>query len=434
MGLLFGGVRALLLVLLPLLGAAAFRLGSCAANDDCESNLCLGGKCCTKDKGGLSEGCMRCGSNGGCVRCEDEYDLPGFVCVKSTRGHDEDDEGASAHKKKKKKRKKKAKKKKKTKSPTSPAPLKEPVAPSVGPCGHDDDCASLRCLGGKCCTEKGGLSTGCVKCGSNGGCVKCEPGYALPGFVCAKEASRKATLEVGQCEHGKNCATGLCLGGHCCTAKGGMSAGCKKCGSDGGCLRCKKGFSLPGDTCVPRPKREKLSTGTCTLDAHCVSEICLAGHCCAGKGLSPGCGGCQSNGDCATCVDGFELQDGQCVEQKPRMLVGPCVKDQDCDSNICKGSFCCTNYKCTDPNCQHASHHGECARCRQGFRLDETMMACVKVPLSVPQAQRYSTDQRAARPAPEYVDIFMPNYQGLTVEHTDETKPYQARSESSTTE
>ena len=363
-------MRPLLFVLLPLLAAAK----ACTAPDDCESGACLGARCCTS-KGGLSEGCLRCGSNGGCVRCDDGYDLPGYVCIKGRGGDEQDEEDSGNSKERRSKQEKRKKQKQKRKKQKQKQKLKQK-----------------------------------------------QEQQAQEAKV--KEQSQEVPGPEGACSQGAQCASGLCLGGHCCTAAGGLSTGCRKCDAQGGCLRCKKGFSLPGASCVPKKKnkvaREKVETGPCSLDVHCASEICLSGWCCTGKGLSPGCGGCQENGVCVTCSEGFELHGGECVEHWPERLVdrGSCSFSTECKLGVCKGGHCCASRKCMDRACLVANAEGNCARCAKHFHLTAAS-DCLAYTWSSDSAKVGATGQRVVQAVPEYVDVFMPHYEGIAVEHAE---------------
>ena len=360
-------MRPLIFVLLPLLAAAK----ACTAPDDCESSVCLGARCCTS-KGGLSEGCLRCGSNGGCVRCDDGYDLPGYVCIKGRGGDEKEEEGSGNSKERRSKQEKRKKQKQKRKKQKRKQKQKQEQ-------------------------------------------------QAQEAKV--KEQSQEVRGLEGACSQGAQCASGLCLGGHCCTAAGGLSTGCRKCDAQGGCLRCKKGFSLPGASCVPKKKkkvaREKAVTGPCSLDVHCASEICLGGWCCTGKGLSRGCGGCQENGVCMTCSEGFELHGGECIEHRPERLVGrgACSFSTECKLGVCKGGHCCASHKCTDHACLVANAEGNCASCAKHFRL--TAASDCLVSSDSAKVEVGATGQRVVQAVPEYVDVFMPHYEGIAVEHAE---------------
>ena len=362
------------------------KTGPCTADDDCVHN-CRGGKCCTQ-RGGVGEGCLKCGSNGGCVRCQGGFSLPEFTCVRDDVAY-------------------------------------------TGPCKAGAQCASGVCRGSKCCTAEGGLGEGCVRCGSNGGCVKCQEGFSLPKFVCQKKVKPAtapqptAPAPLGPCEADVDCTSGFCRGGHCCTADvGGPMKGCQECDKAGGCALCSKGFSLLNSSCVPRKikksAREKVETGPCSLDVHCASEICLSGWCCTGKGLSPGCGGCQENGVCVTCSEGFELHGGECVEHWPERLVdrGSCSFSTECKLGVCKGGHCCASRKCMDRACLVANAEGNCARCAKHFHLTAAS-DCLAYTWSSDSAKVGATGQRVVQAVPEYVDVFMPHYEGIAVEHAE---------------
>jgi hypothetical protein len=65
----------------------------------------------------------------------------------------------------------------------APAQDSEGRQRKTGGCAAHAECASGRCLGGKCCTAKGGLGAACRACGSNGGCVRCANGFRQPRGV-----------------------------------------------------------------------------------------------------------------------------------------------------------------------------------------------------------------------------------------------------------
>ena len=61
-------------------------------------------------------------------------------------------------------------------------------------------------------------------------------------------------------------------------------------------------------------KKQEKHTGTCALGTQCASGMCLGGYCCTSpKGTSDGCTACSAAGDCKVCGDdGYKRVENAC--------------------------------------------------------------------------------------------------------------------------
>ncbi len=161
--------------------------GLCAANDECASSLCLGGRCCGPY--GQTEGCAECDVSGNCA-----------VCASET--HTESREAA------------------------------------VGG-GVCNDCSFE--LNGPECASTCQCREGCAKCDC-GECVKCAPAYYLDAGVCHIKRGDGA-----HCSADEHCKKNRCTGGNCCDVDV-LKPGCVDCNFRGLCDACDEagGFTLCG--------------------------------------------------------------------------------------------------------------------------------------------------------------------------------------------
>jgi hypothetical protein len=241
------------------------------------------------------------------------------------------------------------------------------------PCQNGAQCRGGVCVDGVCCQEA---------CG--GYCERCQAGSGLCGAVPAGQ--QETDLVSGNsCNNGFECTgtrndcrarTGQscssddgsdCVSGSCEPTSGGTLICCSQactgvrnsCRSNGqGCVECESaaecsnGCNIVQGTCNPL----RAPGETCSVAGQCSTSRCVP----AADGNFSRC--------CPNCAPGqLCTAQGQCISD----LSAPgatCGSNDDCQSGVCTGGFCCAGGPCTAP----------CATCQAGTG------ACIDAPARTP--------------------------------------------------
>lgn len=218
-------------------------------------------------------------------------------------------------------------------------------------------------------------------------CSHFQPGPIQPDIVLSDYDSQSSMLLVGDtlsfcvtlsgdwqagrlCSNDGQCASGSCKASRCCGLRG-KSAGCLGCDFDGDCNSCSNGYALSDFQCS-----RKLGDGEpCDSSDQCSSSSCKGGHCCA-RGTASACAACGTTatlGRCRQCYLGHAVDEtsGQC---HPRCLCPNGTPPRPGPSGFCPG-----------PN------RPSCTACNRGFKLRADNTACV--PVKVPGQACSSNDQ-----------------------------------------
>lgn len=210
------------------------------------------------------------------------------------------------------------------------------------------------------------------------------------------------------------CASGVCMGGVCCSADVVVSR-CNECsdgtdGIKGTCVECALGYAgsfctacdpngyymgkddAGDDRCLPKEP----GGAECVDDTWCASGHCKSFKCCASRELGAVCDACTADGgacasctgvgrieptlDCDACRPGYykyATGAGECIPQKE---VGEiCAGDAQCfgsdgTDGQCGEMHCCNpsvrnnNPMCV--GCHAAMNQGMCKRCQEGYTVD----------------------------------------------------------------
>ena len=287
---------------------------TCAANNECSSALCVGGFCCV----GAVSNCTACNSlaygsfAGVCNSCQ----LPLLL------------------------------------SGNSDGSVSCVQRPAGSSCSANSDCTSNVCAGGFCCIA---AVPSCTACSSSalglttaGRCASCSPPFLLTGdagggFGCSP-------LPFGYtCMHNSDCASGMCVGGVCCSASTSNCIACSPIGSGavtGLCSSCNSSFLLNGDA-VNGFSCELGSAGfACSANSQCISSNCLGGYCCSTAvdqctACSPLTAGAAA-GMCSSCTSPYvpsgDTSSGYVCSLRPPGAA--CVLSSDCTYSNCTQSIC----------------------------------------------------------------------------------------------
>ncbi len=243
---------------------------------------------------------------------------------------------------------------------------------SCGTCTPPAECVKGTCLCLADCTGKQCGSDGCGgSCGTCGGSLKCVSGECLCVPACDAKfcGDNGCGGSCGTCPPDQTCSGGVCIPGPCQPACEGML-----CGDDG----C-------GGSC-----------GICLQTEQCVMGDCLCMSQCAGKE----CGSDGCDGLCGKCKDGFNCQDGLCVEAPcvPACeglecgddgcggICGTCQDDQVCQAGTCVNGPC--EPKCAGKQCGPDACGGICGECDPGFQCNEVVGLCIDGGGCKPEAYR----------------------------------------------
>lgn len=350
---------------------------ACSSSVQCESNLCLGGYCCS---GACSGTGKVCNTTGACV-CDSSYQTCGTDCCDPAAQYC---------------------------AGTSCAAKKAGGAT----CSAAVECSSGVCLGGRCCS---GACSGAGKtCSSTGACVcVSDPAHAACGALtstsnccntstqyCADPTTSSCSAKKGAgvaCSGDGECTSGQCLGGFCCSAA--CSGSGKTCASGSGACQCASGHTACGtvtqtsnccsssqycsDPTAHTCSAKKAAGASCGSGLECGSGLCLGGFCCSGacsgngKSCASGSGACQCAAGydaCGTltptsncCNDGNQY----CADPTTSTCAGAqsagtaCSSGIQCASGACLGGFCCAS-GCTGAGKACAFGTGVC-QCEQGY-------------------------------------------------------------------
>lgn len=377
--------------------------GACTSNENCESKLCVEGKCkaatCSDavqngDEGGVDCGgasCKKCGPGSSCLKdtdCASEACRAGAcvaaACNDGVKNGDESatDCGGSC-----------------------------PKCIENTACNTDRDCTTDFCYASLCkkatCDDKiknqgesdtdcGDPRNYCPKCAATQICSdssQCLSGNCVAGYCAERTCSDhvKNGLE-GDVDCGSACGN-LCADGATCREMTDCTS--KVCDLDGRCAVATCGDAvkngLETDKNCGGNCQAKCSVGQgCSINADCQENSCNAGICATPlcpNGMQDGaetdidCGGaacgacevgmaCKVAADCISksCIDqrcaapncndavknGSETDvdcGGSCEQKCPDQ--GPCLRAADCQSGVCLGGFC------QAPTCTDGVHNGK---------------------------------------------------------------------------
>jgi len=265
------------------------------------------------------------------------------------------------------------------------------LCPGGEPCTSNDQCLSGRCRGGMCTMsnceddrlngEETDVDCGGSLCPPCAGGLTCDDAEDCSSLICSAGVCTDAACNDGvqnQDETSVDCGGGICLpcrDGLACD----VDADCEgmRC-FDGGCVSCMDGImdaeetdvDCGGGLCDPCEDGEM-----CVLDSDCSGETCESGLCVSctdgvqnqdetdvdcGGSLCPGCADtemCLGDADCgalgATCVSGVCASCADSVMNRDETDVdcgGPtcpacrdrltCSVPSDCMSNVCESGTC----------------------------------------------------------------------------------------------
>lgn len=167
-------------------------------------------------------------------------------------------------------------------------------------------------------------------------CLYCANGYWLSNNACAKLTRNCQTYDqsTGYCS---TCPVNNRLVNGDCVMALSSDANCVTVGSNGLCTECTTNFYVGNN-------------GVCTL----VSSLCADFN--------------YSQRVCSVCIDGYVLQDGECLY--PSLGVDAnCERYSGSYCSRCKANYYLSNYYCTliDSNCLDFDRvQGVCKACRMG--------------------------------------------------------------------
>ena len=157
--------------------------GVCAADTECKSGVCAGGRCCNAD--GQSEGCVACTVSGNCQTCGEGFLKRGASCIDAcecTPGctDGECDCGTcqaceAAY--------------------FMLAGRCNPKVSNGAQCTSDSECASGSCAGGNCC-DVAANAPGCTDCNFRGLCEGCAEGYTLCGHIQSNQGYGQCNVTI----------------------------------------------------------------------------------------------------------------------------------------------------------------------------------------------------------------------------------------------
>jgi hypothetical protein len=227
-------------------------------------------------------------------------------------------------------------------------------------CSADNECASVHCTDGVCCSA--GSCPTCQACNLNGAGTCSNVGVTTPAFdphlrcgstgacgntgLCANGVCQQQPMTT-PCGPSVSCANGMyqqqsfCNGNGSCNTLGAISCGAYVCnGAGNACLTscnftlngdndCASGYYCSGGTsgmCLLK-KAPGPSAG-CSLGHECTTNFCVDGKCCN----SSVCGTCQTcaSGSCANLGNGALELHGMCPNNNP-----PCGNTGTCTNGAC---------------------------------------------------------------------------------------------------
>jgi len=318
----------------------------CNDASECESDICVDGRCCN---GACSGQCEACDVSGHLGYCTPVVGAPhgtrpacagdGTVCDGSCDGTNTgacDYPGAETECR--------------AASCTDAVAVLAADCNGSGACPAEQlqDCSPFDCDG--------------IVCG--GGCI--TDGDCPDGYYCDAEHQCQYKLELGaDCSSGNQCLSGNCVDGFCCNSMCLLQCqACDVSGQEGTCSpvtgaphgsrpACDSDGSVCGGNCngVYVPGCTYPGAETQCRDASCTSAVATLPAYCNGSGACPGlqtqdcapydcvgdqCGGCQNDSDCA---DGEYCSGGVC---SPKLQLGEvCSDDNQCLSTHCADGVCC---------------------------------------------------------------------------------------------
>eukprot|EP00928_Gymnodinium_smaydae_P040582 TRINITY_DN2750_c0_g1_i2.p1 TRINITY_DN2750_c0_g1~~TRINITY_DN2750_c0_g1_i2.p1 ORF type:complete len:719 (+),score=68.60 TRINITY_DN2750_c0_g1_i2:74-2158(+) len=205
-------------------------------------------------------------------------------------------------------------------------------------CGYGNECATNSdCT----CKRRTGFVKKLVSSGDGGTCYGCRKADWKEGecpkdeHQCSTDSSCSCSAPYKQqpirqkdgslcygCRTGRvkgvdECASGDdCSYNSACTCPSGMTKQ-QFSGDDrrGSCYKCAGEPDAQAPVVVPSaPMLRKQNGDKCWSNDECESTVCKGGFCCSGKGSAEGCIACASRyGDCQTCAAGYIKKDWQCV-------------------------------------------------------------------------------------------------------------------------
>ncbi|CAD2212944.1 hypothetical protein, conserved [Angomonas deanei] len=223
----------------------------------------------------------------------------------------------------------------------------------------------------------------CVTCSKDEKCYQCAQGYynlngaCIPCNIVGCNECKVANI-CSKCADAKSVPT--LDGKQCVTAV----SNCEVYG-DGGCSKCKSGYSLSGNQCVSCPIA---NCNMCSKPGQCDScnavnsvkqETSEDGKACVANIYK--CTKYSSSGACTECVTGYtsDATGKKCVECSVDGC-GRCDERNVCAA--CKDKYTLSSENkcipgCDVENCFSCVTPNQCSACRSGFALSSVTKACV---------------------------------------------------------
>ena len=329
----------------------------CARADECASNVCAQGVCCSTACGGLCQACNLPGLAGTCSPVPAGGQDPGGRCAAqapATCGRDGTCNGAGACR-------------------LHPAT----TMCAAASCSNGTATAASLCDGNGACTS--GAARQCApyvcnaatascfsSCDGNG---QCAPPNQCENSTCGRKGNGSS------CNSGPECLSGNCVDGVCCNEScGGSCRSCAVAGSVGTCSNVTSGMPDPRGMCPMSQPESCGNDGTCNGSGGCKrwpsTTMCRSPSCPAGGPTFTMAAFCDGNGACPS------SQSTMCAPYKCNAAGTVCAAS--CNGNDdCSGGSICLGGMCDQPKANGAmcSAGGECAsgNCVQGVCCN---MAC----------------------------------------------------------
>jgi len=324
-GMRFGNAFWLAAVLIALIIPLAYaqnqviitlktQSGICVADENCNSNLCVGGICVPCLSNGdcgsnlcVSEVCIACTNNSNCAATTNN--CVNGICSNCTADSD-----------------------------CSTTGLCDVVAGKCTVCGNDTDCATngFPCISGKCkgCTDSVQCSFGV--CQTDGKCKSCsDVGIGCPNnWNCNAETGKCSCWGQGQaCSVKDECCSGTCTSGVCalCLFDSECPPG-NECSSSGFCIAITTGGAPTSPTAsysssvqiTREVEKEAAASFIFAIFGVSKKKVTAAATCIRGAL-------CYANVDCC----GAECINGACLCAK-----GACVTSGECCTGYCEKGIC----------------------------------------------------------------------------------------------
>ena len=282
------------------------------------------------------------------------------------------------------------------------------------------------------------VSDKCASHNGNGACASCYEGYRLENGRCVEAPVQEVSDKGCASWDWKNQVCLKCAEKHVFGANGRCIDVSDQCASHdefGACTSCYEGYNLDLGRCVEAPERKPSDVGCGSWDWK--NQICLKcsenwvfnnnGVCVP---VSDQCASHNEFGACTSCYEGYNLNNGRCVEAPEER-----PSDEGCATWDWKNRRCLecsehwvfnSNGRCVVVSDQCASHDdsGACTSCYVGYNLQSG--SCVKAPEERPSDVGCATWDWTGKRCLECSENWVFNSQGRCVVVSDQCASHDA--------